>query len=609
MDVERIKEVIKRVVLQEIECKSVLIDGSWGCGKTTVVNQALKELKNDSQFKKKKVIYQSLFGVKDVSELTGCYNAIGNALFRVGKSASAPFIKLIPFVGDQICEFIDNVTESYHPGQKKKKKTIFIFDDLERTDYSFSYLTLLGLFNQLVMRGCTIICVSSLSNMSAIDKKNERDRELHIFAEKAFDRIFYINESPDNIILKIFDNDETKQYASEVRPNLSMFDGNIRLASKVKRLLIDIDRNQKNKGYDLKKKYSNQQIVKSTICAIRSIYSITDVEKKPKEKSEDESMKKIMEHVFDMPNGSRYSNIIKMVSNEIKENSFFYSSEDKETIKELAIDFCCVELNDDYAHLINVSGERNKKTTLDKRYASIFYLGDEDKRKAFIDFKNRVINNDFEVDRQFMEQVVEFIQYTDFDLTSDGLFDCIVEAVAMDEIKNGNSEALNKLYVYLEYPLESRDEKAYKNVKKIYDAIMSIIKNNTKENIQNSVELDIKHGNYRDLLDLLYDVSNYKKPRYVRDAFDSLLAKNNFYMPNLSETLDYEEWSYCHAVAKYVKNDEQKKKLFIQMLKDQITKNPLSKSAIEKAVALVQYNFGKESLEEFKAFLNSLNLN
>ena len=63
MKIEDIGVIIKNFLSKEDSYISVLVDDSWGCGKTTQIRKSIKEIKN------KKVIYVSLFGIKSTDEL------------------------------------------------------------------------------------------------------------------------------------------------------------------------------------------------------------------------------------------------------------------------------------------------------------------------------------------------------------------------------------------------------------------------------------------------------------------------------------------------------------------------------------------------------------
>lgn len=59
MKADYIKEIIKKYDKMPYDC--ILIDGTWGIGKTYAIKDALKERRN--------VCFVSLFGMKDVQQI------------------------------------------------------------------------------------------------------------------------------------------------------------------------------------------------------------------------------------------------------------------------------------------------------------------------------------------------------------------------------------------------------------------------------------------------------------------------------------------------------------------------------------------------------------
>ncbi len=591
MNIQDIKEIIKEVIKNKTYCKSVLIDGPWGCGKTTAVKDAIKDL-TEEVVSKKKLVYQSLFGIKDVSELVACFSYAGKIIYSVTKSIASPFTKLIPIVGEQIKEGIDNSTALFSPRPSKKKDTIFIFDDLERADESLSYIALLGFFNQLIMRGCRIICISSLDDLSRLD--SERKIGLDAFLEKAFDRILYINEDPEDIIIKLFeDNEKTKNC---IRQCVDMFESNIRLAMKAHRLLSDVYENSKEFKYDLSKKYNDLQILKSTICSIKAIYFF---EREKKEKNDNSKITNVYEDLLSIHQSKQLaSRVSKNINNVIKQDELYYVPEEIADIKILARCLCMAEVHKDYSELIKNFSSNNEKEKINILDTSVFYLDDEGKRSAFLKFKKDTLEGTATINRQYIDRFAEFLKYTDFDLKDDGLIDCVISTV-VDKYLNGDTSAYDRLQDYTNFPNET-------NNPKIMDEVFEEVSQKLHKTETESIELKMKDAfekeDYTFLLDLLHDVEHYKKPEHIRKEIKRILINNNFYFPDLSKNIDYESWSYCHQVAKISKGDNDMSHKFINLLKEEVSKHKDSKSAIDRAKALVQYNFDAETFKEFVAY-------
>lgn len=88
-----------------------------------------------------------------------------------------------------------------------------------------------------------------------------------------------------------------------------------------------------------------------------------------------------------------------------------------------------------------------------------------------------------------------------------------------------------------------------------------------------------------------------------------LLLENDFYLPNLSSSLDYDKWGYCHEVARYCNGKDDLTKAFIDVLKKISKEESSSKSALEKVHALIIYNFSTAIRSEFEEFLKSIGFN
>ena len=199
---------------------------------------------------------------------------------------------------------------------------------------------------------------------------------------------------------------------------------------------------------------------------------------------------------------------------------------------------------------------------------------------------------------------MDIIKYTDFNLKKDGLYDSIVQQLSEDAVRNTESESLSRLYDYVHFPMEAGTPEALETIKSIYNDSKNMFEQAKGSELKMTINEAISNNDYSFLLDLIYDVANYKKPPFIRELFIGLLLQNDFYLPDLSKTLSYDSWSYCHEVARFVANNETMQPSFVELLKKQIINNSQSKSAKEKARALVQYNL-KKYLPDFDNFLET----
>lgn len=598
MNIEEIRNVIKDTIQGKLKCKSILIDGTWGCGKTFMVKSVIKDL-NETDFTKQKIVYQSLYGIKDVAELTACYSYAGKIIYSVAKSITSPFVKLVPVVGEEIKESLENTTGLFEPKPKQKKRTIFIFDDLERTDESLSYISLLGFFNQLIMRGCTIICISSLNDLSSLDKKNKK--HLGYFLEKAFDRIFHINETPEEVITNVFGNNKKMQKC--LNQCIGLFGNNIRNAIKANRLLEDVLSHAQEHGYNIERKFTDVQILKAAIYAIKAIY-YNQIEEKI-EKDNDKPNKKMaesIEHILSDESGGLNKTVLINIKKVIDENTFYLLPEERMDLIELIKCFAYVDTHYSYKQLTDLYPSEPKKKQDNSARQSIYYMGDEDKKIYFERFKSETLAGNKQFDRNYVDELMEILKYTSFDVKEDGLLDYIRENIINNSL-TGDKKALNRLHDYIVFPNES-DKKGI--AQQLYSDILTNVHERERAELAKTIKQSLLSNDYSYLIDLMQDIEQIKKPEHIREAFKNMLLENNYFLPDLSKTLTYEQWSYCHQVARFASSNQELVDDFYRHLEQLAREYSGSESAIDKLKALVQYNYDKEHFDGYCSFLNEI---
>lgn len=600
MNIEEIRDVIRDAILGELKCKSILIDGAWGCGKTFMVKSVIKDL-NETDFTKQKIVYQSLYGIKDVAELTACYSFAGKIIYSIGKSITSPFAKLIPIVGEEIKESLDNAIGLFEPKPKQKKRTVFIFDDLERTDESLSYISLLGFFNQLIMRGCTIICISSLSDLSLLDKNNKK--HLGYFLEKAFDRIFHINETPEKIITSIFDNNKKMQNC--LNQCIGLFKNNVREAIKVNRLLEDVLSHAQEHGYNIEQKFADVQILKAAICAVKSIYhnQIGQNSKNNQDKP-NQKITESIEYMLSDESGGLNKTVLINIKKVIDENTFYFLPEERMDLIELIKCFAYVDTHYSYKELADLYPSEPKKKQDNSARQSIYYMGDEDKKNYFERFKSETLAGNKQFDRNYVDALMEILKYTSFDVKEDGLLDYIREKIINNSL-TGDKEVLNRLHDYIDFPSES-DKKGI--AQQLYSDILTNVHVRECAELAKTIKQSLLSNDYSYLIDLIQDIEHIKKPEHIREAFKNMLLENSYFLPDLSKTLTFEQWSYCHRVARFASSSQELVDDFYGHLEQLAREYSGSESAIDKLKALVQHNYDKERFDGYCSFLNGIGI-
>ncbi len=91
MTTEHIEQIFTDYIITDKTQYAILLNGSWGCGKTYFWKYTLDKLAKDSKFN---TIYLSLNGISKIEDLD-----------------HQLFIKLIPFISNQENKIIKNATE------------------------------------------------------------------------------------------------------------------------------------------------------------------------------------------------------------------------------------------------------------------------------------------------------------------------------------------------------------------------------------------------------------------------------------------------------------------------------------------------------------------
>ena len=191
MRADYIKGIIKKYDEMPYDC--ILINGTWGIGKTYVVKEALKE--NDD------ICYISLFGMRDVQQI------FHETFYQLGlkdKKGIRKFVfKILDIVSffykkvgiaKNIIESVIKEKELFLELTKTFKKThVIIVDDLERMNKNLSMEELFGVVDEI--KRCNYVKVILIANISEISNKDI----FHKYSEKVLDRTYEMTEHTDSI--------------------------------------------------------------------------------------------------------------------------------------------------------------------------------------------------------------------------------------------------------------------------------------------------------------------------------------------------------------------------------------------------------------------------
>ncbi len=221
LDDNAIVAAIEKYVDEYLYDYAVMIDGTWGCGKTYFVLKTLKtklkeheekKAKSIKGYKKRNVIYISLYGVKateDISKKICIESYLGKTdkfgkVLKMGADVVSSLVPIAlevakPFAGNAELkpDDIDGVIESFLP----IKNSILIFDDLERCDCSINEI--LGYINSFVEHEKMKVII--IANQEEIGKSvTEKGRELQYLVAAGGREIEFEPKKEEDVILQFY---------------------------------------------------------------------------------------------------------------------------------------------------------------------------------------------------------------------------------------------------------------------------------------------------------------------------------------------------------------------------------------------------------------------
>ena len=573
METKDIKSILMKFLCGGIESDTILIDGKWGCGKTTLIKDTLEELKETKPLAALSVSYVSLFGLQNVSQLGPCFSKFKRNVKKIGKITGST-LAFIPVAGNGISKLSLDALDLLEPNDKIKKGHTFIFDDLERIDDSFPIMSLLGLFNNIRIRGSRVLCISSLDEL-----KGQKHDDIKKFAEKAFDRIIHINKTPVELIESQF-----KEFGFDTIGDLvNCFDDNIRTAKRVARLYRHIEEDFTNEHSNIFDAYSKKDLLVSCIYVIRVVYIVNS----KKEEKQDNDLSSI---IYDVP-----YEIPDYIANNWKEEykvakEDYFKGESSPSLNKLARAILMYELFDEKEWL---SGLCTKVVSKDSPEESnilnknFYLLNDSDKNKYFDTLKDLINDQQSKATKEIADRLCGIYQSYDY-LLDDKTTDNFVTKTAKEIIDDKDRKFLNyieNIAMFSEGPYKDRVETLINKVKEEYKNLLADVYIKRLEEFKNK----------NDYYSLSKVLSEIKMDTYANenDKIVDYVVDNKFFLPDLSKSLDEEEWHMAHEMAKYSQKHS-KQKEFVSLIKEIIEDNKDNKSAIDKATALVQYNLPKE---------------
>lgn len=199
---QHIDDYLEQYIKRRNSQFSVLLTGDWGIGKTFYIKNFSK---NHRDYK---FIHISLFGLKDVLSVDEQIFEKVDHTFKQKKVAQ----KFANEIFNRDFSFVIKFWKNFrHIG---KQKTIFVFDDLERTKIDFQEI--LGYINRLIEHDDFKVIL--LANEKNILNSKENKSIYKSFKEKVIGKTFNVEQDFDNAIqgfvksLTIHDKYEKRQY-------------------------------------------------------------------------------------------------------------------------------------------------------------------------------------------------------------------------------------------------------------------------------------------------------------------------------------------------------------------------------------------------------------
>ena len=520
-------EMILDNFFKDSRIKSILIDGPWGCGKTTIAKEFI------IQYNKKcnnNIYYVSLFGCKNIDEINTklYYQNNKNKTIQMTGNVISKAIDIIPLNGSNIAKNIEYALGEIKKNYKFKGK-IVIFDDIERAS-SIGYEDMMGYFNSLILQGCKLICIVSSDNI-----ENGVLNEFELFKEKVFDRLYRINNVDNDIYEAVFKDYDT----SELRNKFLLFFNNIRLAIKTKYLFLQILEYIK-KSDTLIREDDKNIIFLGCIYAIIVVFGKSILDKCNIDINDNYSY--AIESIFNKYDNQRKSNRDKMIHISIFEkdmniNGFFG----------LLTSILNILLYEDYRNFESFFNVKfNNNSILNKEF---YFLSDSNKIEYYNKFLNTIDDESIKWSDELQKNFVDIYRYSNLDISDQLIKKIVKKIINTNLLENNDKNYINHFMEYI-YMLEKTQYRNYdefkKRVIKIYDEqIDDKDKKNFNELLQNNdyvalgafITLRIKENACTDM--------NY--------WLNKLLIDNHFYLPDLSNDISYSEWQYCHIISEYVK--------------------------------------------------------
>ena len=496
----------------------VLINGTWGIGKTYYLNNYLKEQKH---------IYMSLFGLNSMDEIrNGLYFQLNKCLsiFKTfAKSVSGTSVG-ISIVSVPIPNFKFDIEKAIKK-ELKNDNIILVIDDLERKSENISIRELLGFIETLSqINGIKILLIANEEAILPEDKN-----VFNLFKEKVVNKTYNVYQYSSDAVLeisnKLLDDNPIHNIIDKVSFMEVIADvlskhkvKNLRTLSKAILFSKIILENVNNEILTLTDK---KEIIKASFAVV-----IENTDGLYFPSKEDEALDYCIlknyfkTHIFD---GSKLGIIRPLIELYFDRN----------------IDVNFSNIRDYYFVKHNVNPEEK----------NIFYCGEQEVEQRLRDFvKNSIknINQTLDINVWFKElndlypwaeKINKPDIFEEVDIVS--AIEKYVERVSIDD------SLYNLIDRTIPFHLSNKEMQKYYAILKrkltiyYFDELIKKIQNSMKTNEYSSKLISDLFDNLRND----YIIDDETKNEVIK-----LIAKNDFFVPNINGEISEEQWHWCHII-------------------------------------------------------------
>ena len=560
------------------DIKSLLINGKWGIGKTYTITQFLKNIESNKNIK---AHYCSLFGCPTIETL----HQQLYVKFHPHKVRGLKALSYVPLAinltatlgfetGIDSAKIADDISANQvnKSIKVKEKLCLVIFDDLERVanNSSIKIEELLGYFNRLRSENIKIIVLCNETEIM-----NANLEIFNKFKEKVFDRSINIEEC-DNAVIQEFFGDNYKFLKNET---LDLINNNLRTAYKISIFFNEANEFLKSNNI----KVDTEDLLFACANIVAEFFSNISSEKYREKLNEDlkNSDSYFSVHAR-MELEKQFSDEFKVtaISRYMAENSIFLDSKIINSLYRL------------FVYLDNSTIDKKVVNSNNFNEDKIFYLSDENKVK-YIENKIKLLNdkNLSIPDYQIIKEIISWLEYCPWYFTDEILNEIINRILELSETKTNKN--IIDAFLNHEYIISNKNT--------AINQFYNLFKTENKQRIENWCIDYFKNtidnlNNYSGQLSRLQHVleqNNITVPKALTD----LIVKNNFYIPDLSDDINYNLWDFCHSMCYFTVNKiPDKKEALRNYLLSLKEKNKDSKCLHERVQALIKYQIdGKQN--------------